>query len=126
MVTRAERNRREAGQLFRDLFDSHVTHIRVGQGRGDHTSIRLLMTAAQAHGLDGVCTCCPRRPAGEPRPVDEARAAVRPLAVDEVAGVRAADPVPLDLDVDPAARAAAIAQARAAAIDSTERFGRQA
>lgn len=123
MATRAERDRREARQTFRDLMDHNVTHVRVGQGRGDNTRVTLLMSAAQAHGLDGVCTCCPRRPAGEPRPIEAARAAIRPLAFDEVAGVIAAEPVPLDLDVHPSARAAAIAQARAAAHRAAEEAG---
>lgn len=61
MVSKAERERREVNQTFRDLMDRNVTHVRVGQGPRDGTRIALLGTAAHLHGPDGLCTCCPRR-----------------------------------------------------------------
>lgn len=123
MVTRAERNRREAGQTFRDLMDSAVTHLRVGQGR-DNTRVTLLMTAAQAHGLDGCCTCCPRRPADEPRPIDHARAAIAPARLGDVVVPSIAEQLPIEA-APSSVTEQLIAEARRAATDAAERFGRQ-
>lgn len=120
MVTKAERERKNANAEFSRMLDATVTHLRVGQGR-DNTQVRLVGTAQWAHGLDGVCTCCPRRPAGEPTGRDRAAAAVRPTVEHSPRRVDVAD-VPLLVDDT---RAAAIAQARAAAVDSAERLRRQ-
>lgn len=60
MASKAEQARRETNGKFRDLMDSNVHHLRVGQ-RGDQTSVRLIGTAAYLHGPDGLCSCCPRR-----------------------------------------------------------------
>jgi hypothetical protein len=60
-VTRAEQNRKDAGAKFRDLMDKNLAHVRVGQGRADGTLVTLVGHASQLHGLDGCCTCCPRR-----------------------------------------------------------------
>lgn len=80
MVTTAERNQREARHLFSQLMDQAVTHVRVGQGPSHGTSVRLIGHARDLHGLDGVCTCCPRRPAGEPTSKAQAIAAARRAA----------------------------------------------
>lgn len=80
MVTKAERERKDATQTFRNMMDQSVTHLRVGQGRGDGSAVRLLGYAHELHGLDGVCTCCPRRPAGEPTAREVAAAAARAVA----------------------------------------------
>lgn len=116
MVTKSERDRKNSGQLFRDLMDSAQTHLRVGQGH-DNTRVTLVMTAAQAHSLDGVCTCCPRRPAGEPSAREVAAAAARAVArrraeLGPIRPVAFGDDPPLLVDQ---LRADAIAQAREAA-----------
>lgn len=82
MVTRAEREHRQASHKFRELMDSGATHLRVGQGRGDQTRVTFIGMAHELHGLDGCCTCCPRRPAGEPSSREVAIAAARRAAAD--------------------------------------------
>lgn len=132
MVTKEERNRKNAGAQFRGMMDQLVTHVRVGQGVGHGTSVTLLGLASEMHGLDGCCTCCPRRPAGEPTAREQATAAARQAVERAVeAGVVPRPPTPVDLPlvVDPPLvsqlRAAAIAAARAAAADAADRLGRQ-
>lgn len=117
MVIKAERERKNSNAEFGRMMDQSVTHLRVGQGQ-DNTRVTLLMTAAYAHSLDGVCTCCPRRPAGEPTGRDIAAAAAREAAARPPArpALIGAD-VPLVVDQ---LRAGAIAQARAAAQHSAE------
>lgn len=99
MTTKTDRHRREAGHLFSQLMDSSVTHVRVGQGPGHRTVVLLVGHARELHGLDGVCTCCPRRPAGEPsaraQSIEQARAAA---ALAAEAGPRA--PTPLSVDAE--------------------------
>lgn len=121
MVTKAERERKNANAEFSRMMDQSVTHLRVGQGQ-DNTRVTLLMTAAYAHSLDGVCTCCPRRPAGEPTGREVAAAAARAAAARPTRPALIGDDVPLVVDQ---LRATAIAQARAAAVDSAERLRRQ-
>lgn len=126
MVTKTERDRKNANAEFHRLMDSELTHLRVGQGRGDNTSVRLLMTAAQGHSLDGVCTCCPRRAAGEPRPIDHARAAItttRPSAPAPL-DVPSVEPF-LPIDGAPTTTEQLIAAARSAAQQSAELHGRR-
>jgi hypothetical protein len=119
MVTKAERERKNANAEFSRMMDQSVTHLRVGQGR-DNTQVRLVGTAQWAHGLDGVCTCCPRRPAGDPSGRERAAAAVRPTAHVP----RRVDVVDVPLLVDES-RAAVIAQTRAAAQLAAEQHGRR-
>lgn len=121
MVTKAERDRKNANAEFSRMMDATVTHLRVGQGH-DNTRVTLVTTAAHAHGLDGCCTCCPRRPAGVPSGREVAAAAIAVTAWRR-ASPEVDDP-PLLL-VDESRAAAAIAQARAAAADSAERLRRQ-
>lgn len=80
MVTKAERERKNANAEFRNMMDQLVTHVRVGQGREHHTRVTLIGHAHELHGLDGVCTCCPRRPAGEPTSREQSLAAARRAA----------------------------------------------
>lgn len=119
MVTKAERDRKNANAEFGRMMDQSVTHLRVGQGH-DNTRVTLVTTAAHAHGLDGCCTCCPRRPAGEPSGREVAAAAIAVTAWR-----RASPEVDETLLLVDESRAAAIAQARAAAADSAERLSRQ-
>lgn len=103
MVTKAERERKNANQTFSDMLDQNVTHVRVGQGRNDNTRIGLLAWASEAHGLDGVCTCCPRRPAGEPSAKAQAIADARRTA-QRAAELGPRRPAPLSVDVELPAR----------------------
>lgn len=80
MTTKADRDRKNANAEFRNMMDRLVTHVRVGQGREHRTTITLIGTARELHGLDGVCTCCPRRPAGEPTGREQAIAQARRAA----------------------------------------------
>lgn len=64
MVTKAERERKNANAEFSRMMDQLVRHVRVGQGREHRTSVHLIGHAHELHGLDGVCTCCPRRADG--------------------------------------------------------------
>lgn len=129
MVTKAERDRKNANAEFRNMMDELVTHVRVGQGR-DNTRVTLVGHARDLHGLDGCCACCPRRPAGEPSTREVAAAAAR--AVAQLAAERGPrHPSPLlvdelvDVELVAAAQAEAIARARAAAVDSAERLSRR-
>lgn len=102
MVTRAEREHREAGHLFRQLMDSAVTHVRVGQGRQDGARVRLIGHARDLHGLDGVCTCCPRRTPEQAAARAELIAAARRAAADSAeAGPRFAGPRYVDDQLRP-------------------------
>lgn len=133
MGSKAERARRESGHVFRSMMDQTVTHVRVGQGRGDLTSVTLVGLASELHGLDGVCTCCPRRPAGELSGRQQSAAAARAAAHraaelgPAATGVAPSVAVPLDelLDVPATAKDEAIARARAAAADSARRLRRR-
>lgn len=84
MTTKSDRQRKETGHRFSQLMDRSTTHLRVGQGRENGTRVMLVGLARELHGLDGVCTCCPRRPAGEPtaraQSLDEARRAAQRAA----------------------------------------------
>jgi hypothetical protein len=62
MVTKAERDRKNANAQFANLMDHLLTHLRVGQGRDDRTGVALVGHARDLHGPEGVCSCCPRRP----------------------------------------------------------------
>ena len=66
MVTKAERERKDANAQFSNLMDELVTHVRVGQGRDHRTSVSLIGHARDLHGLDGVCSCCVRRAEARP------------------------------------------------------------
>lgn len=133
MVTKEERTRKNAGADFRNMMDRLVTHIRVGQGHEHRTSVTLLGLASELHGLDGCCTCCPRRPAGEPTAREQATAAARAAVERAVeAGVVPSRVTPVDLllpeldaPIVSAVRAAAIESARATAADAAARLGRQ-
>ena len=63
MVTKAERERKNANAEFRNMMDQLVTHVRIWQGRRDGSRVALIGRAHELHGLDGVCTCCQRRAA---------------------------------------------------------------
>lgn len=51
-------DRKKANQKFKALMDKQVTHVRLGD---KNARIRVIGSATDLHGLDGVCTCCPRR-----------------------------------------------------------------
>lgn len=101
MVTKAERERKNANADFRNMMDELVTHVRVGQGRDHRTGVQLVGHARELHGLDGVCTCCPRRPAGEPtakaQSIDEARRAAQLAA--ELGPRQPAAPLSVDVEL---------------------------
>jgi hypothetical protein len=99
MATKAERDRRESGHLFHQLMDSAITHVRVGQGPAHGTVVTLLGHARELHGLDGVCTCCRRRPAGEPTGREQSIAAAR-RAADRAAELGPRQSVRLAVDVE--------------------------
>jgi hypothetical protein len=102
MTTKSQRDRREAAHLFHQLRDSTITHLRVGQGPGHRTAVTLLGHARELHGLDGVCTCCPRRPAGEPTGREQSIAAAR-RAADRAAelGPRQSARLAVDVELHP-------------------------
>ena len=59
MTTRAEK---DAAYITRACLARERTHLRVGTWRGpDIDAVTLVGHAADLHGPDGVCTCCPRR-----------------------------------------------------------------
>lgn len=62
MVTKAERERKNANAQMANMMDRLVTHLRVGQGLRDGTRVALVGHARDMHGPAGVCACCPRRP----------------------------------------------------------------
>lgn len=130
MVTKAERDRKNANAEFHNLMDRQRDHLRVGQERNDSTRVQLLYTAADAHGLDGVCTCCPRRPAGELSARQLAAAAAR-AAVAELDPARRPAPRVVDVELDelldrePTRTEQLIAAARAAAERSAAEAGRR-
>jgi hypothetical protein len=61
VVTKAERQRKDANAQFSNLMDKLIAHVRVGQGLGDGTRVVLIGHARDLHGPRGVCSCCPRR-----------------------------------------------------------------
>lgn len=100
MVTKAERERKNANAEFRNMMDSLVTHVRVGQGREHRTEVRLIGHAKELHGLDGVCSCCPRRPAGEPTSKAQAIADARDAAHRSAEAGPRQPAVPVSIDVE--------------------------
>jgi hypothetical protein len=57
MATRAEK---DAEHRFRECIREERKHLRVGKGRRDDTEVRLVGSASELHGPDGLCTCCKR------------------------------------------------------------------
>lgn len=99
MVTKAERERKNANAEFHNMMDQLVTHVRVGQGRGHWTGVGLIGMASELHGLDGVCTCCPRRPAGEPTAKAQAIGSAR-RAAQRAAELGPRESTPVSIDVE--------------------------
>ena len=57
-MSAAAKEQKRANQLFRALMDKERTHVRIGEGRGNQTEVRLIGTVAELHGPDGCCVCC--------------------------------------------------------------------
>jgi hypothetical protein len=56
MATKAEK---DANAKWRRLrYERDITHVRVGERRGDENWVALIGTLAELHGPKGVCRCC--------------------------------------------------------------------
>lgn len=64
MASGKEAKAKDARSKVRQCFDLEITHLRAGDWRGPQVeAVTFLGTAFELHGLDGQCTCCPRRTA---------------------------------------------------------------